>query len=353
MRIIKALQGAEYQGEEYGAFRSQLVKDVVSTIQSMNPERIEVKLKLRYVEKYKDEKQFTALSDADRADIIEHLANLVSSYETDENAIHFDNAMYGLMVTALEGGRGFKKIKSHIQKNAEKLLKERVTVPDVKKKIPQLQEIQSEVYWNSRDILKFEETRKELRDIMKYLPSETTKIHYVDFEDDFVYRTEGRDFDMGTDDFDDYRKKVNEYVETHKQQPAIRKLIHNEPITAEDYSELERIFTKELGTKEEYQMNYEDIPLGILIRKIAKMDRDSAYAAFSTFIAEERPNAEQIHFIEQIVDYVVENGYIKDVLNLMKAPFDRPFKFSAIFSREEQIKLVQIINTFKRNALAA
>ena len=100
-------------------------------------------------------------------------------------------------------------------------------------------------------------------------------------------------------------------------------------------------------------MNYEDIPLGILIRKIAKMDRDSAYAAFSTFIAEERPNAEQIHFIEQIVDYVVENGYIKDVLNLMKAPFDRPFKFSAIFSREEQIKLVQIINTFKRNALAA
>ncbi len=353
VRIIKALQSAEYQGEEYGAFRSQLVKDVVSTIQSMNPERIEVKLKLRYVEKYKDEKQFTALSDADRADIIEHLANLVSSYETDENAIHFDNAMYGLMVTALEGGRGFKKIKSHIQKNAEKLLKERVTVPDVKKKIPQLQEIQSEVYWNSRDILKFEETRKELRDIMKYLPSETTKIHYVDFEDDFVYRTEGRDFDMGTDDFDDYRKKVNEYVETHKQQPAIRKLIHNEPITAEDYSELERIFTKELGTKEEYQMNYEDIPLGILIRKIAKMDRDSAYAAFSTFIAEERPNAEQIHFIEQIVDYVVENGYIKDVLNLMKAPFDRPFKFSAIFSREEQIKLVQIINTFKRNALAA
>lgn len=353
VRIIKALQGAEYQGEEYGAFRSQLVKDVVSTIQSMNPERIEVKLKLRYVEKYKDEKQFMALSDADRADIIEHLANLVSSYETDENAIHFDNAMYGLMVTALEGGRGFKKLKSHIQKNAEKLLKERAAVPEVKKKIPQLQEIQSEVYWNSRDILKFEETRKELRDIMKYLPSETTKIHYVDFEDDFVYRTEGRDFDMGTDDFDDYRKKVNEYVETHKQQPAIRKLIHNEPITAEDYSELERIFTKELGTKEEYQMNYEDIPLGILIRKIAKMDRDSAYAAFSTFIAEERPNAEQIHFIEQIVDYVVENGYIKDVLNLMKAPFDRPFKFSAIFSREEQIKLVQIINTFKRNALAA
>lgn len=47
-----------------------------------------------------------------------------------------------------------------------------------------------------------------------------------------------------------------------------------------------------------------------MIRKIAKMDRDAAYASFSTFIAEERPNAEQIYFIEQVVDYVVENGYI-------------------------------------------
>ena len=68
-----------------------------------------------------------------------------------------------------------------------------------------------------------------------------------------------------------------------------------------------------------------------MIRKIAKMDRDAAYASFSTFIAEERPNAEQIYFIEQVVDYVVENGYINNVLDLMKAPFDRPYKFSTIF----------------------
>ena len=42
------------------------------------------------------------LSDADKADIIEHLATLISSYETDENAVHFDNSMYGMMVSVLE-----------------------------------------------------------------------------------------------------------------------------------------------------------------------------------------------------------------------------------------------------------
>lgn len=83
------------------------------------------------------------------------------------------------------------------------------------------------------------------------------------------------------------------------------------------------------------------------------MDRDSAYAAFSTFIAEERPNAEKIYFIEQVVDYVVENGYIKDVKDLMKAPFDRPYRFSVIFTSEEQVKIVQIIKGIEKNANVA
>lgn len=186
---------------------------------------------------------------------------------------------------------------------------------------------------------------------MKYLRFERIKIHYVDFEDQMLDRIEGRISGISTDDFEDYRKKVNEYVETHKQHPAIRKLICNEPVTQDDYEELERIFTEELGSKEEYENHYSDTPFGILIRKIAKMDRDCAYAAFSSFIAEERPNAEQIYFINQVVDYVVENGYVKDVLDLMKAPFDRPFKFSMIFTRDEQIKFVHIINRIKQNAV--
>lgn len=44
------------------------------------------------------------------------------------------------------------------------------------------------------------------------------------------------------------------------------------------------------------------------------MDRAAAYVAFSTFILEERPNTEQLHFIEKVADYVVENGYINNAL---------------------------------------
>lgn len=350
--IINLLQNAVYADEKYQTFRNTLVEDVLKDINNLNTERIEVKLQLRYVEKYKDNKVFECLSDIDKADIIEHLSDIIRTDEIDETAIDFDNSIYSLIVYLLEKNEIFSIIKNHIQKNALKLLNECGTIPQVKNKILKLEEVLKESYWEIPDILKFEETRIELRDIMKYLPLHDIKIHYTNFEDTVVFREEGRNFSMTTDDFDDYRAKVNEYIETHKSHLTIKKLLNNEPITIGDYKELERIFTQELGTKEEYTINYEDTPFGILIRKIVKMNREAAYAAFAEFIAEERPNSEQIHFINQVVDYVVENGYVKNIMDLMKAPFDKPYKFSILFNKNEQIKFVNIINSFKNNAIA-
>lgn len=353
VQIIRLLQDAAYTEEDYQIIRNELVNHVVDDIQAMNPRRIEVRVELRYVERYKVRKEYECLDDVNKEEIIEHLAKLVVSGEKDEAAINFDVTMYGLMLSAMAGSRNFSRMKRHVVNSANVLLNECATIPNVKAKIPELKELTDDSYWDAKDILKFEETRKELRDIMKFIPPKKANIHITDFADEVVFREEGREIDMGSSDFEDYRARVNEYVEAHKEQPAINKLLHNEPISADDYKELERIFTEELGTVEDYQINYQDTPFGLLIRKIAKMDRDAAYAAFSTFIAEERPNAEQIHFIEQVVDYVVENGCIDNVIDLMKAPFDRPYKFSAIFSREEQMKFVQIIKCIKENALAA
>lgn len=257
----------------------------------------------------------------------------------------------GLMLSVMTGGKNLGRLKRYVVGNANILLKECATIPDIKVRISELKELVSDHYWDVQDVLKFEETRKSLREIMKYIPAKKEKLHYSNFKDIVVFREEGRLTSLSASDFEDYRAKVNEYVEAHKTTPAINKLLHNEPISVEDYNELERIFTVELGTAEDYEMNYQDTPFGLLIRKIAKMDRTAAYAAFSTFILEERPNTEQLHFIEQVVDYVVENGYINNVLDLMKTPFDRPYKFSLIFTYEEQVKFVKIINNIKNNAL--
>ena len=202
-------------------------------------------------------------------------------------------------------------------------------------------------------MLVFEETRKSLRGIMKYVTGEVPPIHYTNYSDEIVFREEGRDIDIGGIDYEEYRKKVNCYVDENRDNPAIKKLLRNEPINSEDYRELERIFTKELGSEDDYRISYQDTPFGILIRKIAKMDHDAAFSAFGEFIAEMRPNAEQMAFLEKVVDYIVENGCIENIRDLMNAPFDRPVRFSVLFTPDEQKKLVTIINSIKDNALVA
>jgi len=223
----------------------------------------------------------------------------------------------------------------------------------VKVKIPELREIKTDTYWDASDALQFEKTCQSLRGIMKFVQNETPHIHYTNFADDVVFREEGRDINFAKSDFDDYKRKVKRFVEKNRNNATIHKLLYNEPITAADYKELERIFTEELGTKEDYVGSYQDTPFGLLIRKIAKMNREAAMAAFGSFIAEECPNAEQIAFIEKVVDHLVENGCVNNVRDLMSAPFDRPIKFSVLFTQEEQKKMVQIINQIKENALVA
>ncbi|MEG1814201.1 MAG: type I restriction-modification enzyme R subunit C-terminal domain-containing protein, partial [Clostridia bacterium] len=94
-------------------------------------------------------------------------------------------------------------------------------------------------------------------------------------------------------------------------------------------------------------------PFGLLIRKIAKLEYDAAMQVFSGFINEQGLNQQQIVFVHKVVDYVVQNGYIESVTELMKPPFDKPQSFIRLFTAPEQKKLVALVNLIKENALVA
>lgn len=152
-------------------------------------------------------------------------------------------------------------------------------------------------------------------------------------------------------DFEDYRKKVNRYVEEHKDDTVVYKLNHNLPLLKEDYAELERILTQELGDSEDYKREYGDTPFGLLVRKIAKLDHDSAMQAFSTFINDSALNQKQIEFILKIIHHIENNGYIEDVKILMKPPFDKPYSFVKMFDAKTRNALLQTIEEIKNNAM--
>ena len=177
-----------------------------------------------------------------------------------------------------------------------------------------------------------------------------TNILKTDLEDNFGTPKEGETIGDGYD-YEDYKLKVNRYIEEHKDETAIFKLRNNLPLSQDDYQTLTEILMKDLGNPEDYQREFGDTPLGLLVRKVAKMERDAAMQAFSSFINEQNLNQQQIVFVHKIVDYVVENGYIESIRILMSPPFDKPQSFMRLFNDTERKELIQIINTIRDNAV--
>jgi len=352
VRLIQALQEAAYVDEPYQKLRNELIDTVVGQINALNPELIAVKLKLQHVVKFKEKSSFACLSSADVHDLNEHLAPLVYMEEADEHAKSFDNFMYGLMLAQMEAKKAqLKRSRKQLEKTCLELAK-RTTIPQIREKIALINDIGTEDFWNSAGILDFERVRLELRNLIKFIMDEggSKPVIYTNLKDEVLHIKEGQELDPAYD-FEDYRQKVNKYIENNRDHVAIYKLRHNIPLTAVDYQTLERIFTGELGTAEDYKREFQDTPFGLLVRRIAKMDYQAACEAFSEFINDQSLSQAQIVFVKKVIDYIVQNGYIDSPADLMKPPFDKPQNLLKLFDTARQKKLINVVNSIKENAV--
>ncbi len=348
--LIAHLQDAAFIADPYQAVRDGLVETVLQQIQALNPELIAVKLQRQHVEKYKHKAAYICLAEMDRHHLVAHLAPLVYMDDADEYAKRFDNLIYGLMLAQIEGLPQFTRGKKQLMTLCSELSR-RATIPQVKAKLGLIQSVASDEFWQSADLLTFEQVRVELRELIKFIvDGEPRGNVYTNLTDDVLQVKEGEPLGQAYD-FTDYRQKVNRYIEQHRDHLAIHKLCHNIPLTALDYQDLERIFTHELGSVEDYQREFRDTPFGLLVRKIAKLDYEAASAAFSQFINDQSLSQAQIVFVKKIIDYVVQNGYIENIAELTRPPFDKPQSFMKLFDGSKQRQLVELVTKIKENAV--
>ena len=349
--LIVALQDGNYAEIEYSAIRGEHAKSCYERVMALNKELVAVRLNKRYVEKYSVEKAFDSISDGDKGELLKNIAPLVHYDDKDEYALRFDNFMYGLMLSHMDQLPRFKHAKSVLCDVAVKL-QQKATIPQVAEKLPLIKSIETDDFWKGSDVAEFEKVRKELRELIKFIveivDGPNTIITHL--TDPVIDMQEGKELDPAYD-FEDYRKKVNRYVEENGNNIVIHKLKKNIRLTKGDYEELERILTKELGSKEDYQREYGDTPFGLLIRRIAKLDHDAAMQAFSAFINDAALNQKQIAFVEKIINHVEQNGYMEDVSELLKPPFDKPMSFIKMFDNKTRTELVATLNGIKENAV--
>lgn len=350
VRLMMALQESTFADADYQAWRKELAETCHGQVANLKRELIAVKMRLRYVEKYQKEDVFAHISELDKGELEREIAPLVFLDDPDEFAKRFDNFMYGLMLAHLEQMPSFKYAKKQLCDMAA-LLEKKVTIPQIKEKLPLIREIGTDAFWEAKDLLLFEKVRKELRDLIQFL-DEGEKKHQIitKLTDPVTEQQEGVQMEAAYD-FEDYRAKVNRYVNEHGDTLAIHKLTHNIPLSQGDYQELERILTSELGSREDYVREFGDTPFGLLIRKIAKLDHEAAMAAFSAFINDQSLNQKQIAFVHKVIQHIELNGYMENPAELTKPPFDKPISFLKLFDAKTRKELVDTINTVRENAV--
>lgn len=351
VKIAAALQTSPYASDSCQNWRSEIIGVCRAQIAELNTQLISVKLKLKYVEKYRQPGPFICLTETDKGDLLTHIAPLVQNKDTDEWAKRFDNFMYGLILAFMEQLPACAAAQNQLKEIAAKL-QQKISIPQIKEKLPLIQKIETDEFWKSNDILRFEEVRKNLRELIKFIDEKegTERTIVTRLTDPVIDRQEGQTINDGYD-FEDYRAKVNRYVNEHADSTAIYKLTHNVPLNRTDYKELERVLTKELGSKEDYRREFGDTPFGLLIRKIARLDHNAAMAAFSEFINDQALNQQQIAFVHKIISYIEQNGYMDSVSELTKPPFDKPVTFVKLFDTKTRSALIEILNRLKTNAL--
>ena len=351
IRLVVLLQENAYAGADFKRWRQELVEGCHKQITALQSELTEVHMRRRFVEKYKRPEAFDYISEGDKGELIQQIAPVVHMEDADEYAKRFDNFMYGLILAGIGQMPGFQYARKQLCHIAS-LLERKASIPQVKGKLGMIQDINTDDFWAANDILLFEKVRRELRGLICLLEDDREGRDKIitRLTDPVIEQREGKELSQAYD-FEDYREKVSRYVGEHGHIIAIYKLTHNIPMSAGDYQELERVLTEELGSKEDYQREFGDTPFGLLVRKIAKLDHEAAMQAFSSFINDQSLNQKQIAFVNKIIHHIEQNGYMDNVTELQKPPFDKPISFIKLFDTNTRTAIIKAINEIRDNAV--
>ncbi len=233
-------------------------------------------------------------------------------------------------------------------------LEEKRTIPTVKAQLPLITSAQTAEWWLDVTPIEIESLRVNLRDLMQFVDRQAASIIYTDFQDKLGAMAE-QTVPYNTTGFSpyQYRKKVEAYIRAHQNHVSIAKLRRNIPLTETDLTDLEEIlFTTEgLESREKFLTVYANSAQNLqsFIRGLVGLDRAAAKAAFSMYLEDRQFSANQIRFVEQIIDLLTQQGVMNPHL-LYEPPFTDFHRdgLDGVFDNDDADSIVAIVRSFNQ-----
>ena len=347
--ISYKLQDMEYQIDRLIEYRKALVKQMSEKVRELPRDNFAVRQHLKYVDLYSLESNYNALTYEDTLIVREEVAPLILPDGDEASAVRFDALMYGIELAYLVGKK-YSRARTDLRKKVAGIANV-ANIPEIQAQSELINKILNTDYVDNAGINEFEEIREKLRDLMKYIPKGTIK--YVTNFTDELLSMEWKEAELENDELKNYKAKAEYYIRQHQDNIAIAKLKTNRPLTSGDLASLEEILWREVGTKQDYEHEFGSKPLGEFVREIVGLDMNAAKEAFSEYLTGTNLDSRQIYFVNQIVEYIVHNGMMKDLSVLLESPFTDRGSVAEVFSDlNVWLGIRKVIDTINANAAA-
>ncbi len=326
-------------------------------VAAMNLDNFVVRPKRRIVEKYARPEAWTVLSAEALTELAREVAGLPAELETEaEEAKRFDLLILNLQLSRLRSEPGFARLRDQV-KTIAGLLEEKSAIPMVREQMALIQDLQTDEWWQDVTVPMLEVVRRRLRNLVKLIERQQRRPIYTDFEDEMGAEAGVAlpGFGDGTD-FAKFRAKAQVYLRAHQDHIAIRKLRTNKALTTTDLAELERMLQESgIGTPEDIVRAKTDSQgLGLFVRSLVGLDREAAKEALAGFLVGKTLGANQIEFLNLIVNHLTEHG-VMEAARLYESPFTdlTPQGPEALFSITEIDELIALLTSVRATAVAA
>jgi type I restriction enzyme R subunit len=308
------------------ALRNSLADGLHAEIAAMNRDNFIVRMHLEVVERFQNRGVWEGLSESDRETLQREVAGLPSEIATDDiESRLFDLTALRMQLALVEGDEN--AFESHRKRVIEiaMLLEEKSTIPAVAAQLEYIAGIQENAFWEGMSLAGLEELRLRLRGLIPFLDKKKRKIVYTDFQDEVLSVREEHAVHIPKMTGVQYAKKVNDYLRNHLNHIVIHRLRTNQSLTTDDLTSLERTLV-EIGEDDgetllsDLLARSEAPSLAHFVRSLVGMDRSAAQAAFSQFLNDRSLTAQQIRFIEMVIDQLTARG-VMDASALYEPPF--------------------------------
>ncbi len=203
-----------------------------------------------------------------------------------------------------------------------------------------------------------ENVRKKLRDLVQLIEKAHRKPIYTDFTDEMGTGStiELPGFAGTAGDFEQFRMKARAFLRDHQNHTAIHKLRTNARLSSSDLTDLEEILVSNgVGSVEDIERaKTESQGLGVFIRSLVGLDREAAKQAFAGFLTGKTLAANQIEFVNMVINYLTEHG-VMNAETLYESPFTdiAPTGPDGIFTSPQIDELMAILGNVQAMAMAA